>query len=78
MLGLDGFKERDVKYENGKVQLICEKDRQVCMGNLKLLVKQISQQSQIKVARKNKTKFSEKFILPEIVNADARKDPTYM
>ena len=42
MLGLDGFKERNVKYENGKAQLICEKERQVCMGNLKLLVKQIS------------------------------------
>ena len=48
------------------------------MKNISLLVKQIGYQAMIKIEREKKNKFSEKFILPQLINNDAKKDYRYM
>ena len=67
---------REVRHERAK--FITQKDKDTVMKNVGLLVKQIGYQSMIKIEREKKKKFSEKFILPQLINNDAKKDYRYM
>lgn len=58
--------------------LISEAGRIEVLNNLQRLFRSIGYQSKIVQERSNKSKFSERFILPDIIRADARKDHRYM